>query len=92
MIGAWNLELKPAALPEKAATAFTQTIQHLVGAEYVPVLYVGEQIVHGVNYMVICKKTILAQNAPPPTLAKVVINSCDDEYRILEITDIVKLS
>lgn len=72
--GGWTLsEMQSCSLPEKVATGFSEVTQALVGARYVPVLYVGTQVVHGVNHMLICKQTLAAQGAPEH-LVKMVLN------------------
>ena len=75
LVGGWELvEMKACNLPEDAATGFTQATQSLVGATYVPVLYVGKQIVPGVNHMIICKQTLAVKDATEH-LVELVINS-----------------
>ena len=55
MVGTWKIpEMEPVKLPEMAATAFADVIRGLIGATYIPVLYCGEQVVNGTNYMIIC--------------------------------------
>ena len=50
-LGAWNVdEMKGCNLPQKVASAFTAVTGELVGADYMPVLYVGSQDVNGRNY------------------------------------------
>ena len=89
LLGAWELaEMKAAPLPEKAATAFSGATSSMVGAKYVPVLYCGEQLVHGVNYMFICEQTLSAQGAPRH-LVKMVVNSSEQGSSIVNIERIV---
>lgn len=89
MTGAWNLaEMQAANLPEKAATAFSDVTNSLVGAKYIPVLYCGEQVVHGINYMIICKQAISAKDAPEHIVA-MVINSSEAGNSIVTIENIV---
>lgn len=74
IVGGWKLvEMQSCPLPEKVASGFTEVTQGLLGARYVPVLYVGTQVVHGINHMLICKQTIAAQDAPEH-LVKMVLN------------------
>ena len=87
--GGWKLaEMKPANLPEKAAMAFSDVISSMVGAKYVPVLYCGEQPVHGTNYMIICEQTLVVQGAPAH-IVKMVINSSEQGNSIVQIEVIV---
>lgn len=64
-------------MPEQVATGFVEATKGLVGATYTPLIYGGSQIVHGTNYMLICK---VAYVTYPEVnhLAKVVINQKPD--------------
>lgn len=46
----------------------------LLGADYVPVLYVGKQVINGINYMIICKQTDAVSDALEH-LVKIIINN-----------------
>ena len=74
LLGGWNLdEVKGTALPQKVQSAFTAVTGELVGADYMPVLYVGSQVVNGMNYCVLAKQTIITAT-PEYRLVKMVIN------------------
>ena len=73
-LGGWNIdEMKSVNLPQKAASAFTAVTGGLVGAEYMPVLYVGSQLVKGTNYCIIALQTLVTVDAPK-RLVKMVIH------------------
>ena len=89
LLGVWNLaEMQPVPLPEKVVSAFCEVTASLVGARYVPVLYCGEQLVHGVNYMIICEQTLVARGAPKH-LVNMVINSSEQGSSIVQIDVII---
>lgn len=74
MSGNWKLaEMNPCNLPEQVATGFAEAISGLVGAAYIPVLYCGEQLVHGTNHMLICKQTLITAQ-PQEHLVKIILN------------------
>ena len=74
VLGSWNIdEMKSVNLPQKAQSAFTAITGGLVGAEYMPVLYVGSQIVNGTNYCILALQTLVTQN-PEKRLVKMIIN------------------
>lgn len=74
VLGGWNIdEMKTVNLPQKAESAFTAVTGGLVGADYEPVLYVGSQLVNGVNYCVLAMQTLLTAT-PEKRLVKMVIN------------------
>ena len=62
-LGGWeldNAEVRAVLLPQKVASAFYDVTSDMVGADYTPVAYIGEQIVNGVNYCVIALQSIVA--------------------------------
>lgn len=65
-------------LPEKVAAGFGQVADTLTGAKYLPVLYVGEQVVHGLNHMLICLQTLVNEDASE-RLVKMVLNQNLDD-------------
>ena len=78
VLGGWDISgLKACTLPQKAASAFTLITGGLVGAEYMPVLYVGSQLVHGTNHCIIAVQTVITAN-PEKRLVKMVINEMSD--------------
>ena len=77
-LGGWDISsLKPCTLPQKAASAFANVMGGLVGAEYSPVLYVGSQMVNGINHCIIAIQTLTVPN-PEKRLVKLVINEATD--------------
>ena len=82
LAGGWTLApMKACNLPQQVATGFSDVTKTLVGANYVPILYVGTQVVHGVNHMLICKQTLAAAGAPEH-LVKMVLNQIPGESPI----------
>lgn len=75
-------------LPKKAATVFSEITFSLHGARYVLVLYCGEQIVHVINYMIICKRTPIAKPTPEH-LVMIIINCSKQGISIVKIEEIV---
>lgn len=87
--GAWELaEMQAAPLPEKVASAFSEVTSSLIGAKYVPVLYCGQQIVHGSNHMIICEQTISAKDAPKH-IVTMVINISEQGNTLVEVNKII---
>lgn len=93
--GGWKLvEMRSCPLPEKVASGFTEVTQGMVGARYIPVLYVATQVVHGVNHMLICKQTVAAQGAPEHVVKMVLNQNLDDgslvgKWSLLSVEQIV---
>ncbi len=66
-----------AQLPEEAEAAFKAVTEKLLGATYVPVAFLGSQVVAGMNYSILCTRTLVTAN-PVTDLAVLTI------YRDLE--------
>lgn len=89
VVGGWELvEMKACNLPEDVATGFSTVVNSLVGAKYLPVLYAGKQVVHGVNHMIICEQTLAARDATKH-LVKMVLNDMNGDWSIVSIEQIV---
>ena len=77
--GGWELaEMQACNLPEKVASGFSEATQGMIGAKYTPVLYVGSQVVHGMNHMIICRQALAVQGAAE-RLVKLVLNQNADD-------------
>ena len=58
LLGGWTLELESAEkMPQKLATAFGNLFGNKFGGSYLPVYYVGKQVVNGTNYKLIAERT-----------------------------------
>ncbi len=79
MVGDYKLApMQGCPLPEQVGSGLPDLLKSLVGADYLPVLYVGEQVVHGINHMLICRQTLATQGAPEH-LVKMVVNQNRDD-------------
>lgn len=86
--------MEACSLPEQVATGFSMAIGSMVGAKYEPVLYVGTQVVHGTNHMLICKQTLAVAGAPEHLVKMVLNQNCDGgdivgSWSIVSIEEIV---
>ena len=90
MLENWNIdEMKSVNLPQKLASAFTEITGGLVGADYMPVLYVGSQIVNGTNYCILAVQTIVTAK-PVKNLVKMVINiGLDEKASLVSVSGLV---
>ena len=74
------------SLPQHAASAFSALPN--VGASYKPLVYVGTQIVKGVNHVFVAQQTlVLAQ--PEYHIVLVTINEFDGKFQVIGIERIV---
>ena len=90
-LGSWKIEdLKGTALPQKAQSAFTGATEGLTGASYVPLLYVGKQMVNGTNYAFIALQTVILAE-PKKRIVKLIVNEpLKGEYSIVSVVPIIK--
>lgn len=78
VLGGWNYDdVKACNLPQKAQSAFTAVTGELVGADYMPVAYMGSQVANGTNYRIIALQTLLtATHETRPV--RVIVNVAPD--------------
>lgn len=63
--GGWTLNSSDAAtLPKDVQTAFDKATEAITGGRYVPVAYLGSQVVAGMNYALLCE--LLPATTPSP--------------------------
>ena len=91
MIGGWsvNPDLAPCSLPQDVATLFTEVVGSLLGAKYEPLMLCGSQIVSGVNYMFICKQTMVIPDAPIHLVKLTIYKPIQGKGVITDITRIL---
>ena len=80
-------KMKACVLPQALNNAFYNVTSKLMGAKYVPVLYVGSQVVHGTNYYLLAEQTIM--NATKTKhIVKMVINVNENGNSLVEIGNV----
>ena len=67
--------------------AFAAATEKLLGVNYVPVAYLGSQVVAGTNYAVLCRKTVVAPDAQSELAVLIVNKSLDGECSVLRVSD-----
>lgn len=78
MLGGWNFDdFKGANLPQKVASGFAAVFGGFTGADYQPIVYLGSQVVNGINYLVIAKQTLVTKISEEH-IVKIVINEAPD--------------
>ncbi|MBR1805469.1 MAG: hypothetical protein IJ774_03675 [Selenomonadaceae bacterium] len=68
-------------MPQKAASAWSE-VERLVGASFKPILYLGTQIVHGVNHWFLAERTIVALNSER-RLVKLAVNELGGKFKFV---------
>lgn len=76
-------------MPQKAASAWSGAIDgKLVGASYKPLVYVGTQVVKGVNHIFIAEQTLVVAT-PERHIVLVTINEFDGNYSLVGIDRVI---
>ncbi len=57
--------IEEAELPAEVQNAFQSAISGIIGVEYKPLVYVGSQVVKGINHYVICSAQVIRPGAEP---------------------------
>lgn len=88
-LGGWNLEeVKGTALPQKVQSAFTAVTSELVGADYEPIAYLGNQTVNGTNYRVLALQKLVAQNTEKRLVKMIIHEELDGSVRLVSVSGI----
>ena len=90
-LGGWKFEdFKGIKLAQKAASAFSGAVDGITGAGYIPLLFIGTQVVNGTNYAFIAMQTLVLAE-PRKRIVKLIVNeSTDGKYAIVSTTPIIK--
>lgn len=89
MVGAWKVKPVVGGMPEKAATAFTDVLGKLVGAEYTPIAYLGSQVVNGVNHAILAEQ-LLVTGKDTKNVVLIVLNEREEKFTIANIERVVE--
>lgn len=74
-------------MPQKAASAWA-ALDGLVGAHYVPLLYLGEQVVKGVNHWFIAERATVTLE-PKRNIVKLGINEFQGNYTVVKPVEVL---
>ena len=87
MFGEWII--KPSTgMPQKVATAFSEKFGEIVGASYVPIAYLGEQLVSGKNHAILAEQTLVV-NADVCNVVLIVMNEQGEDFSVVSIEPIL---
>ena len=70
-------------LPQEAASAWSATMNEIVGIQYRALLYCGEQIVKGVNHWFIAEMEMVLAT-PQRHIVLLCINEFDGDYKLVK--------
>lgn len=70
------------SMPQRAASAWAAVESGLCGASFKPLLYVGTQVVKGINHWFIAEETLVT-NPPAKHIVAIAINEFNGVYGIV---------
>ena len=88
MVGNWDVKVAPDALPQKVATAFSELFGEICGASYVPLAYLGSQVVNGLNHAILAEQTLVTKN-PEKNIVVVYLHELNEEFKITNIDKVL---
>lgn len=93
-IGGWEIEVAVNELPQKVATGFKKVFENITGAEYTPLIYVGRQLVNGINHAIIAEQKIIGveiiKNLVLVILNEKPMDEIESEFALVNIIPIVE--
>lgn len=87
LLGGWTPAADPAITEERLAI-FQEGMENLVGVNYVPIAYLGSQIVAGTNHCILCQATVVYPGASPAYVLVYLYEDLQGGVSVLSITDL----
>ena len=84
--GAWEPAADP-AITEEVQALVDQGLEGLLGVNYVPVAYLGSQLVAGTNHAILCQATVVYPDAVPSFVILYLYQDLEGNVSILNIAD-----
>ena len=86
--GGWECYAEgEASLPKEVAEAFEKATEGFTGSDLTPVAYVGQQVVAGMNYMILCRSKTTAADPAVSFLMITVYADLEGNAEILNMKD-----
>ena len=88
LAGGWECYAEgEASLPKEVAEAFEKATEGFTGSDLTPVAYVGQQVVAGMNYMILCRSKTTATDPAVSFLMITVYADLEGNAEILNMKD-----
>lgn len=82
--GGWEIDVKVnrnlSGMSAEQMSLFETAFRNFTGATYTPLLYIGSQVVAGIQHAYIAECRLVVPHAVAPTLVKVVIYLTPDNH------------
>ncbi len=84
--GGWSAAADP-TVTDEVRELLEKGLEGLVGVDYVPVAYLGSQVVAGTNHAILCQGTAVAPGAEPHFVIIYLYQDLEGNVSILNIAD-----
>ncbi len=87
LLGGWTPSADP-AVTEEIREIFDKGMEGLVGVNYVPVAFLGSQVVAGTNYAILCQAAVVVPDAQPFYAIVYLYQDLEGNVSILNIAEL----
>ncbi|MGN1369062.1 MAG: hypothetical protein ACI4WX_09355 [Aristaeellaceae bacterium] len=87
LAGGWRVA-ENNAITEENRALLEQALEGLVGVTYVPVAYLGSQVVAGMNHCFLCQATVVYPGAEPTLVLVYLYQDLTGQVEITRIADL----
>lgn len=84
LVGGWTASASP-EITRELAQLFENGLNETVGVSYVPVAYLGTQLVAGTNHCFLCQATVVYPDAQPYYALVYLYQALDGSVSLLEV-------
>ncbi len=84
--GGWTPAEDP-AVTEEIQAVFDKGMEGLIGVDYVPVTYLGSQVVAGTNHAILCQATTVTPDATPRWVVVFLYQDLEGNVTVMNIAD-----
>ena len=88
MLGSWDIKVSTSGMPQKIASAVSDI--ELVGASYIPIAYLGSQVVNGVNHAILAEQTIISSQNRKNIVIMIFNESVDGTVSLISIDRVME--
>ncbi|MCI5847688.1 MAG: hypothetical protein MRZ98_08590 [Clostridiales bacterium] len=86
-VGGWNPAADP-SITDEVMAVFEKGTEGLTGVDYVPVAYLGSQVVAGTNHCFLCQATVVYPDAEPGYALMYLYEDLQGNVSVMNIADL----
>lgn len=87
LAGGWTPSESP-EITEEIRAVFDRAVEGLLGVNYVPVAYLGSQVVAGTNHCILCQATAVVPGARPEYKLVYIYQDLEGGAQVLSVADL----